>query len=218
MKRFRDPFNGFSHLGALILSLVGTFILLGLTRPDPWRMFATAVYGLSMSASFLTSTMHHLIKGDRTLEIRLWKLDHAAIYPFIAGTYTPICLYMLPGRSGFGLLIVVWILAVLGMVYKLALSRPPQSVKDPPDLRSTLIYVAMGWLILWKIAALTSHSVGLSLILAVVGGFLYTMGGVILSFRLFDFWPDRFGHHEIWHLFVIAGASCFYGYIYWNFS
>lgn len=218
MKRLRDPFNGLSHMGALILSLAGTLVLLWKTRQDPLKMWMLAVYGLSMAGCFLSSTLHHSIRGKRTLEISLLKLDHAAIYPFIAGTYTPVFLFLIPSATSYVLLLVVWLMAVAGMIYKLALSRDPENVDDPPDLGSTLVYLAMGWLIVWKVPELAAHSQGASFPLAIAGGVLYSVGGVILSFRLLDFWPGRFGHHEIWHLLVIAATSCFYCYIFINMS
>lgn len=216
MKRLRDPFNGVSHFAALILSLVGTFVLIWKTQQDPLRMGMLGVYGLSMAGCFLSSTLHHSIRGRRTLEIGLLKLDHAAIYPFIAGTYTPIFLLLIPSPTSYALLLAVWIVAVAGVLYKLFFSRDPENVDDPPELGSTLVYLAMGWTIAWRLPELISHSKGTSFSLVIAAALFYSIGGLILSFRWFDFWPGRFGHHELWHLFVIAGASCFYGYIFVN--
>ncbi len=216
--RWRDPVNGVLHGVALILSIVGTLFLVWTFRTDVVRALTAAVYGLTMCGCFLASTLHHLVRGTRSAEMRLLKLDHAAIYPFIAGTYTPICVHLLPGSAGLVLLTVVWGVALAGVVYKLAFAREPERVDDPPDLASTLLYVAMGWLVVSQLAPLVAHSRGLSIVLATVGGLAYTLGGVILSRRLFDWWPGRLGHHEIWHVCVMVGAACFYSYIFINLA
>lgn len=216
--RFRDPVNGFLHLAALILSLVGTVALVWVARESSLKLLATAIYGVGMCGCFLGSSLHHLISGDRALEHRLLRLDHAAIYPFIAGTYTPICLFLLPGRAGYLMLAAAWALALAGIVYKLGFAPDPEDVNDPPGLVDTLFYVAMGWLVLLQGGEVLKHSAGNTVWLAVAGGALYTLGGLILSRRLCDFWPGRFGHHEIWHVCVMGGAACFYGYIFLNLT
>lgn len=217
-QRFRDPVNGLMHGVALLLSLVGTAVLVWIHQADGLRALTTAVYGLSMCGCFLASTLHHLVRGSRRLEMRLLRLDHAAIFPFIAGTYTPVCMHLIPGPSGRALLAVVWAIALGGVVYKLAFAKEPASVEDPPELGATLVYVAMGWLIVWKFPEIMAHSQGLSYGLAVAGGLAYTLGGVILSRRLFDWWPGRLGHHEIWHACVMVGAACLYGYLFLNLA
>lgn len=217
-ERFRDPVNGVMHGVALLLSLVGTAVLVWILRADGLRALTAAIYGLGMSGSFLASTVHHLVKGSRQTEMRLLRLDHAAIYPFIAGTYTPVCIHLIPGPSGRALLGVVWGIALLGIAYKMFLAREPRSVDDPPEMGSTLLYVAMGWLIVWQFPEVLAHSLGLSYLLAVAGGVAYTLGGVILTRRLFDWRPGRLGHHEIWHAFVMVGAACFYSYLFINLA
>lgn len=218
LRHFRDPVNGVMHAVALLLSVVGTAVLVWTLRADGVRALTALVYGLTMCGCFLASSLHHLLKGSRTTEMRLLKLDHAAIYPFIAGTYTPVCVHLIPGTAGLVLLVVVWAIALFGIVYKLAFERDPRSVDDPPALGSTLLYVGMGWLIVWKGAEVLAHSHGLSFVLAVIGGLAYTLGGIILSRRLFDWWPGRLGHHEIWHACVMVGAACFYSYIFINLA
>lgn len=216
MSRFRDPVNGFLHLGALLLSLVGSFALFWACRGDSLRMLTVGIYGVGMASCFLASTLHHLIRGNRTTELRLLWLDHAAIFPFIAGTYTPICMHLMPPLPGQIILGLVWMMALAGMVYKLGFAKAPERVEDPPELASILIYVAMGWLIIWQIQAIVTRSTGGTYWLALIGGLVYSLGGIILGRRLFDFRPGRFGHHEIWHLCVIVGAACFYLFIFLN--
>jgi len=217
-RRFRDPVNGLMHGAALLLSIIGTAVLVWSCKADPTRAMTAFIYGLSMCGCFLASSMHHLLRGSRKTEMRLLKLDHAAIYPFIAGSYTPVCVHLIPGAPGLLLLGVVWAIALAGVVYKLVFAREPETVDDPPELGSTLLYVAMGWLIVWKLSDVLAHSHGLSIVLAMAGGIAYTLGGIILSRRLFDWWPGRWGHHENWHVCVMVGAACFYAYVFINLA
>ena len=215
---FRDPVNGFLHLTALLASLVGTAALVWACREEALRALSVGIYGLSMAGCFLGSSLHHLVRGERALEMRLLRWDHAAIYPFIAGSYTPVCLHMMPRTQGLILLAVVWSVALAGMVYKLGFAPEQDSVDDPPAALDTAIYVAMGWLITWQVTEVIARSAPGTLWLMVGGGLAYTIGGAILSWRLLDFWPGRFGHHEIWHLCVIAGAACFYAFLWLNLA
>lgn len=214
--QFREPVNGFMHLGALILSVVGTVLLALRVAPDGARLAAVLIYGTAMCGCFLASTLHHLIQGRRETEVWLWRLDHAAIYSFIAGCYTPVCLVMLPGTSGLVLLGVVWLLALGGIAYKLCWAPAPVSVADPPELASTMVYVLMGWLMVGWIGEIAAHALPWTLPMVVAGGLAYTVGGLILSRRWLDFWPGRWGHHEFWHVCVMLGAAGVYGFLYFN--
>lgn len=216
--RFRDPVNGFMHLAALLLSLAGTLVLLRAAGGDALKLLTVAIYGISMCGCFLASSLHHLVRGERELEMRLLRLDQAAIYPFIAGTYTPVCIHVLPAPGSYFLLAVVWAIALSGLVYRLGFARDPARVEDPPHAVDTVFYVAMGWQIMWQGSALLERSAGGTFWLAVAGGALYTLGGVVLTRRLLDFRPGRIGHHEIWHAFVMAGAACFYAYLFLNLT
>ncbi len=216
----RDPVNGFMHLLALVLALVGTAALLWACRGDADRMISAAVYGLGMIGCFLASSLHHLVRASHRTEILLLKLDHAAIYPFIAGSYTPICLQVLPRPSGLLLLVLVWAVALGGVGYKLIFAREPERVDDPPEMSSTLLYIVMGWLIVLVGSGgdFLAQSRAGTFPLALAGGIAYSVGGVILSRRWFDFKPGRWGHHEIWHAFVMVGSACFYAYVWANLT
>jgi hemolysin III len=212
-RHFREPVNGLLHLSALLASLAGVGLLMAACRADGFKVLAIAIYGIGMAGCFLGSTLHHLIRGERALEMRLLRLDHALIYPFIAGTYTPVCLLMLPARSGGWLLGLVWAIAFTGMVYKLGFARDPATVEEPPNGVDTALYVAMGWLALPFVGQLSAAARPGTLVLAILGGVVYSLGGLILSRKLCDFWPGRFGHHELWHVCVIAGAAAFFAFI-----
>lgn len=217
-QHFREPVNGLMHLAGLVLSIIATVALVARVGGDPLRALSSVIYGVTMCGCFLASSMHHLFRGSRATEMRLLRIDHAAIYPFIAGSYTPVCLQLLPGLSGRVLLGVVWVIAIVGVVYKLAFARDPARVEDPPDLASTMLYVAMGWLSVTQGPAILAHSHGSSIILGIIGGISYTVGGLILSRRWLDFWPGKLGHHEIWHVCVLIGAACLYGFVFLNLT
>lgn len=216
LDKFREPVNGFLHLTGFVISVLATILLVWQCFPDPARMASAAIFGVSMCGCFLASTLHHLVRGTKRTEMRLLKIDHAAIYPFIAGSYTPVCMHILPQPQGHLLLATVWAIAIAGVLYKLVLAPDPRSVADPPGLWDTLIYILMGWLLTWQLPAFIANSVGLTPWLAALGGLAYSVGGIILTRKLLDFWPGRLGHHEIWHLCVLLGATCVYWYVYLN--
>ncbi len=218
LDKFREPANGFMHLAGLLLSALATAVLIWRCYPDAGRMFSTAVFGISMCGCFLASTLHHLVRSDARTEIRLLKIDHAAIYPFIAGSYTPICLHVLPAPQGHILLVVVWAIALAGVAYKLFLSADPRSVADPPGFADTLMYFLMGCLVAGQLPGFIENSRSMTVWLAVIGGFAYAAGALILTRKLLDFWPGRFGHHEIWHVCVLLGASFMYSYVFLNLA
>jgi hemolysin III len=133
-------------------------------------------------------------------------LDHIAIYFLIAGTYTPVALITLHSRLGWGLLVAVWLTALAGIPFKLF-------YLDAPVWLSTGTYLAMGYLALVAIIPL-AQAVSLSgLAWLIAGGAAYTAGAVIYARQRPDPYPGRFGHHEIWHLLVMAGSACHFAFM-----
>jgi hemolysin III len=213
---FREPMNGLLHFGALMTSLVATGFLLGQTVRYPDKLLTLGIYGLCMSLTFLASSAHHLVHADRRTEEWLLKLDHAAIFLYIAGSYTPITVTLLPDPVRWQFLTVVWLIAAAGVAYKLVVFKAPADLSDPPDRLSVAVFVIMGWLIVWQFPALMAQLNEGALRLGLLGGAFYTLGGVILTSKAFDFWPGLLGHHEIWHVCVIGGSVCIYLLIYWH--
>jgi hemolysin III len=156
---------------------------------------AAVLFGASMVLLYGTSTLYHALRPGRA---KSWfqRLDHAAIYVFIAGSYTPFTLGPLRGGWGWSLFGVVWGLAVVGVLLKL-LNR----LRHP--LWSTGLYVAMGWLALVAAVPMLEHIATGGIVLLVAGGVAYTVGAVffLVDHRL------RYGHF-VWHLFVLAGTAC----------
>ncbi|MFU8887899.1 MAG: PAQR family membrane homeostasis protein TrhA [Trueperaceae bacterium] len=199
----REPVNTLTHgLGAL-LGVVGLVVLLVLSEGEPWRTVAFSVYGASLIALYLASSvMHGAIAPARVIR-RLRILDHAAIFLLIAGTYTPITLVALRSESpgwGWALFGTAWGFAALGIVFKLFWL-------DAPRWLSVAMYIAMGWMAMVGIVPMAQALPWGALTWLLIGGLFYSFGALIYALKRPDPWPKVFGYHEIWHLFVLAGSA-----------
>jgi len=192
---YGERFNGYTHLAGSVLALGGAAVLVSqaAARGDPVRIASFSIYGATLLALYLASTIYHSTRGRAKAIFR--KLDHSAIYLLIAGTYTPFALVSLKGTYGWTLFAAAWSLAALGIVQELWIARGHR-------LTSLAIYGVMGWMGLTFIEPLT-HALtwdGFSWLLA--GGIVYTVG---MAFYLVD---ERFRHgHGIWHVFVMGGSA-----------
>lgn len=191
--------HGLGALAALAAGVV--LVVLAARRGDGWQLGAAIVFGVCLLLLYVASTLYHTA-ADPVAKARLKIFDHCAIYLLIAGTYTPFTLIGLRGTLGWTLFIAIWALALAGVVFKLRLLIKASTGRF--KLLSTLIYVAMGWLVVLAIkpvmAALDSWTFGWLL----AGGVAYTLGTV------FYHRPSLRYSHAIWHVFVIAGSSCHY--------
>lgn len=179
-------------------ALAGGAVLITLAalHGDGWRLTAAIVFGVSLLLLYIASTLYHAIQHPQA-KARLKVFDHCAIYLLIAGTYTPFTLIGLRGEVGWWLFTAIWTLAFAGIVFKWFFTGRFK-------LLSTLIYIAMGWLVLVAIVpvfrALDAWTFGWLL----AGGIFYTLGTV------FYHRPSLRYSHAIWHLFVIAGSVSHY--------
>ena len=189
-----EIFNSVTHLVGSVLAAAGlvALVAIGLREGDPWKIGSFAVYGASLVALYLFSTLYHSLKGRAKAVFR--KLDHTSIYVLIAGTYTPFALNPLRGPVGYGLLAVVWALAAAGILQEFLVKHRRRAV-------SVSLYVLMGWLALSVVVPLF-RALGLSgLALLFCGGILYTIGVI---FYILD---EKMAHsHGIFHLFVLGGS------------
>ena len=203
--QIREPFNGASHLVGLLLAGAGTVLLLRLAQ-GPAQLAAFAIYGATLILLYGASAMYHTLPlADRPLRA-LRTLDHIAIYFLIAGTYTPVALITLDGVLGWSLLGIVWLLALAGIPFKVWFL-------DAPVWLSTGTYLGMGYLALLAIVPIARAVSVTGLLWLVAGGMAYTIGAVIYARKRPDPFPGRFGHHEIWHLLVLAGSGCHYAFM-----
>ncbi len=175
--------------GAVLITLAAIF-------GNGWQLGAAIVFGVSLLLLYLASTLYHSFQHP-VLKGRLKVFDHCAIYLLIAGTYTPFTLIGLRGPWGWGLFAAIWTLALAGVVFKLFYTGRFKRA-------STLIYVAMGWLVLVAIkpvlAALDAWTFGW----LIAGGVFYTLGTIFYHRESIPY------SHAIWHLFCIAGSVCHY--------
>ena len=203
LKNIREPVNGLTHLVAAIVAAVGLIILLVLGWNNFVKTISLSIYGTSLILLFAASAAYHLVVAGPRILAGLRKLDHAAIYLLIAGTYTPICAIMFTGFWKWGLLAIVWSLAIIGIVVKMFIMNAPRWV-------SAGIYLIMGWLCIAAIGEMVHVLPAGALVWLLVGGVIYTLGAVIYITKKFDFFPGKFGFHEVWHIFVILGALAHY--------
>jgi hemolysin III len=190
--------NGISHGIGFLLAIASLPILLVFApaRTTAINIVATCVFSATMMLLYGVSTLYHAWPPGGRAKAWLNRFDHAAIYLFIAGSYTPFVLGVLRGGWGWSLFGVVWTMAVLGFTAKLA-----NRLKHP--LWSTGLYVAMGWVAVVAAAPLIARVPGAGLVWLVAGGLSYTAGAVVF---LFDS-RVRYAHF-IWHLFVLGGSAC----------
>ena len=190
--------SALTHGVGALAALAGGAVMVALAalHGDGWQLAAAIVFSISLLLLYIASTLYHAIQRPRA-KSALKVFDHCAIYLLIAGTYTPITLVGLRGDVGRNLFIAIWSLAALGIVFKLFFTGRFK-------LLSTLVYVAMGWLVLLAIkpvwAALDAWTFGWLF----AGGIAYTLGTV------FYHRPSMRYSHAVWHLFVVAGSVCHY--------
>jgi hemolysin III len=189
-----EVLNAVTHGVGVVLSIIGFVFLLGKATSE-LHYVSFIIYGVSLLLLFLASTLYHSLiftKAKKVFQV----FDHCSIYLLIAGTYTPYCLLYIKGTIGIVLLSVIWLAAIVGIVYKsLTLSK----VKSVSKL-STIIYNVMGWAVVIALPSLY-HSVGLKgLLLLVAGGVAYTVGSLFYSMK------KRRYMHVVWHLLVMLGA------------
>jgi len=191
--------RGVSHQIAAFVAAPASLMLV-VTARGPVAQYGAAVYGASLFTLFLVSTIFHRPTWSPGVRSWIGRLDNSAVFLFIAGTYTPICL-LLGGSEGHGLLSVAWAGAVLGIVLTLAWPNAPKPLMAG-------IYVLLGWVFAPALAGLRIAMGGEGVGLLILGGLAYTTGALVYALRRPDPLPRVFGYHEIFHLLVIVGAVC----------
>jgi hemolysin III len=195
----RPRWRGHSHQwAAVVAAAVGAVLVV--TAPTLRAALGALVYALSITTLFTVSATYHRVRW-RSPRARLWmrRADHAAIFVFIAGTYTPFALLVVSGSLGTGLLIAVWAGALAGIARELVWTQAPRWL-------GVAAYIALGWIAVLCAPVLISE-LGWSVTLVAAGGVLYTLGAVVYALRRPDPWPRSFGYHEIFHALVIAAAA-----------
>ncbi|AOS43180.1 hemolysin-III related [Lacunisphaera limnophila] len=200
--RYEELANRLTHGVGAALGVVGLVLMVVASSQQgtAWHVVSTAIFGATLVMLYTASTLYHSF-ADEKKQLLLRKFDHAAIFLLIAGTYTPFVLVTLRGPWGWSLFGVVWGLAVVGVTLKFWFAGRFR-------VASTLIYIAMGWLVMIAIKPLMAALPAGGLQLLVAGGLCYTGGAVFYLWRSLPY------HHAIWHLFVLGGSVCHWAAVY----
>lgn len=199
MAKLREPVNGLTHLCGAIAALFGQIALLIVGWSGTAKIISLLIYGFSLIALFSASATYHLAKAKPAVLQTLRKLDHSAIYLLIAGTYTPFCINAFTGFFRWGLLSIIWTIALTGILVKLFYVRAPRWL-------NATVYVVMGWLCISAAGQMSAALPSSAIVWLIIGGVVYTLGAVIYATKIFNFVPGKFGFHEVWHIFVLLGA------------
>ena len=201
----REPGSAITHFIAMMMAVFAAVPLLvkAGVQSGQENFLAMAIFMGSMILLYGASATYHSVDlTGKSLRV-FRKLDHMMIFVLIAGSYTPICTIVLGNTLGYGLLSVIWIIAILGIVFKMFWVTCPKWV-------SSVMYIAMGWLCIVAIAPIIHSLSKTSFGWLLAGGIIYTVGGVIYALKIpwFENHWKNFGLHEIFHLFVMGGSLC----------
>lgn len=171
--------------------------------------FSMAVFLLTMFFLYTASTSYHTFDISKNVNRRLKKMDHMMISIMIAGSYTPVCLIVLKESVGIPMFIAIWSFALAGIIIKAFWIYCPKWF-------SSILYIAMGWTCVFGFKPLFSILPIQGFMWLLVGGIMYTVGGVIYAIKpkLFHKMTKNFGNHEVFHLFVLAGSICHFIFMY----
>ncbi|NVK07635.1 MAG: hemolysin III family protein [Tenacibaculum sp.] len=189
-----ERLNILTHGFGLLLSIVALPFLVhkSLSYHNFWKAASFCIYGLSLVILYAASTFYHAAKRPK-LRRRLNIFDHAAIYVLIAGTYTPFCLVVLPPKLGWYMFIFVWLFAITGVVLKLFFT-------GRFDKLSTVLYLLMGWQVVFVIKPLMENLSDKGLLYLFLGGVFYTVGAIFYSLKKLKY------SHATFHVFVLLGS------------
>ncbi len=207
----REPGSAITHFIAMMLAIFAAVPLLikaGLSAGSQ-NFAAMAIFISSMILLYGASATYHSVNlSGKALKL-FKKIDHMMIFVLIAGSYTPVCLIVLGGRLGYQLLALVWGIALVGMTVKAFWVTCPKWF-------SSIIYIAMGWVCLLVFGQLWSTLPTAAFLWLLVGGIIYTAGGIIYALKLplFNAKHKDFGSHEVFHLFVMGGSLCHFIFMY----
>ncbi len=198
----RDPISALTHFIGFLCVIPITAILVIKAGQEASRlhMIGFFVFGVSLLLLYAASTIYHTMNLPAQKVAVLRRIDHMMIFVLIAGTYTPICLISLNGIWGWTLLILIWALALAGIILKVFWMKAPRWF-------STLLYVIMGWLAVIAFVPLEKAVSIRGVLLLLSGGIAYTVGAVIYAVKKPDLHFKNFGFHEIFHIFVMIGSG-----------
>ncbi len=203
-KYLREPINGLTHFIGAVLSVFALIAMLfkAYNRgSSAITLISVLFFGLSMILLYSASaTYHSVIANAKVIKI-LKRVDHSMIFILIAGSYAPFCLVALQGKIGLNLFLAVTICAVVGIAFKLCWVTCPRWV-------SSVMYIGIGWLAVVAIYPMSQVLSRAGLVWLILGGLMYTIGGVIYALKTDKIRIWVFGRHEIFHVFIMLGTLC----------
>lgn len=204
-EHIKDPGSAITHFIGMLMAIFAAVPLLIKAAHEPGRIYilSISIYALSLILLYAASTTYHTFNLSKRVSTILKKIDHMMISVLIAGSYTPICLLVLGGRTGMILLAIVWGIAIVGILIKAFWVYCPKWV-------SSVLYIGMGWTCVLAFTQILNSMSTAAFGWLLAGGIIYTVGGIIYALKLpvFNNRHKYFGSHEIFHLFVMGGSFC----------
>lgn len=205
MKRLKDPGSAITHFIGMLMAIFAAVPLLikAAHEPGPIYIISISVYTISLILLYFASTIYHSLDISDKRNKQLKTFDHMMIPVLIAGSYTPICLLVLGGHTGYILLAIVWSIAAIEILVKAFWVFCPKWF-------SSVLYIAMGWTCVLAFTKIINNMSAPAFAWLLTGGIIYTVGGIIYALKLpiFNNKHKNFGSHEIFHLFVMGGSVC----------
>lgn len=201
----KDPGSAITHFIGMLMAIFAAVPLIIKAAQEPSRIYLVSIiiYATSLILLYAASTTYHTFDRSERVNRILKKIDHMMISVLIAGSYTPICLLVLKGKTGIILLSIVWGIAIVGILIKAFWVYCPKWV-------SSVLYIGMGWTCVLAFTQILNAMSPAAFGWLLAGGIIYTVGGVIYALKLplFNLKHKNFGSHEIFHLFVMGGSAC----------
>ena len=201
-KYLREPINSLTHWIGAILSLFALIAMLTkglINNASSIAIVSVVIFGISLILLYSVSATYHGVITTEKIIFRLRKLDHSMIFILIAGSYAPFCLIGISGFKGTVFFATIASIAIAGILFRMLWFNCPRWLQ-------TSLYIGLGWAAIFMIKPLSTVLNPTSLFLLVLGGILYTIGGVIYGLKPKKFQIGKFGFHEIFHIFIILGS------------
>ena len=210
-RHIKEPVSAITHFIGMLMAIFAAVPLLIKAAHEPSRIYiiSLTIYAASLILLYAASTTYHTFDISAKVNTVLKKIDHMMIFVLIAGSYTPVCLIVLKGKTGIILLSIVWAIAVAGILIKAFWVYCPKWV-------SSVLYIGMGWTCVLAFTQILNNMSPAAFGWLLAGGIIYTAGGVIYALKLplFNNRHKNFGSHEIFHLFVMGGSACHFVVMY----
>jgi len=204
-QHIKDPGSAITHFIGMLMAIFAAVPLLIKAAHEPSHIYiiSIAIYAASLILLYAASTTYHTFDKSERVNTILKKIDHMMISVLIAGSYTPICLLVLKGKTGLILLSIVWGIAIVEILIKAFWVYCPKWV-------SSVLYIGMGWTCVLAFTQILNSMSSTAFGWLLAGGIIYTVGGIIYALKLpiFNTRHKNFGSHEIFHLFVMGGSAC----------